>query len=103
MFLSKISIHSCVIIHYILEETIFAVVVCQLSEQQKNHNVLLKIALKLMVKKTIKMPKKDDFIKLKTFWRKIKSPFMIYANFKSSLVPEDNGKQNPNESYTNKY
>ena len=28
---------------------------------------------------------------------------MIYADFESILVPEDNGKQNPNESYTNKY
>ena len=27
---------------------------------------------------------------------------MIYADFESILVPEDNGKQNPNESYTNK-
>ena len=31
-----------------------------------------------------------------------KSPFMIYVDFESILVPEDNGKQNPNESYTNK-
>ena len=28
---------------------------------------------------------------------------MIYVDFKSILVPEDNGKQNLNESYTNKY
>ena len=28
---------------------------------------------------------------------------MIYADFESILVPEDNGKQNPKESYTNKY
>ena len=28
---------------------------------------------------------------------------MIYANFESILVPEDKGKQNPNETYTNKY
>ena len=28
---------------------------------------------------------------------------MIYADFESIIVPEDNGKQNPNESYTNKY
>ena len=28
---------------------------------------------------------------------------MIYADFESILVPEDNVKQNPNESYTNKY
>ena len=28
---------------------------------------------------------------------------MIYANFESILVTEGNGKQNLNESYTNKY
>ena len=28
---------------------------------------------------------------------------MIYAYLKSILVPEDNGKQNPNEPYTSKY
>ena len=31
----------------------------------------------------------------------MKSAFKIYADFESILVPEDNGKQNPNESYTN--
>ena len=28
---------------------------------------------------------------------------MIYADFESILEPEDNGNQNPGESYTNKY
>ena len=28
---------------------------------------------------------------------------MIYADYKRTLVPEDNGKQNPDESHTNKY
>ena len=28
---------------------------------------------------------------------------MIYADIESVLVPEDNDKQNPEESYTNKY
>ena len=28
---------------------------------------------------------------------------MIYGNFESILVPEDNGKKNLNESYTSKY
>ena len=28
---------------------------------------------------------------------------MIYADFESILLPEDNGKQTPNESYTDKY
>ena len=33
----------------------------------------------------------------------MKLSLMIYANFQSILVPEDNVKQIPNESYTNKY
>ena len=33
----------------------------------------------------------------------MKSLFMIYADFESILLPEDNEKQNPDESYTNKY
>ena len=28
---------------------------------------------------------------------------MIYADFESILVPEENGKQNPEEFHTNKY
>ena len=28
---------------------------------------------------------------------------MIYTDFESIVVPENNGKQNPDESYTNKY
>ena len=43
------------------------------------------------------------YVKFKDFERKIKSLFMIYVDFESILVHEDNGKQNPNESYTNKY
>ena len=35
--------------------------------------------------------------------KKIKSPVMIYADFESILVPENNGKQNPEMSYTNEY
>ena len=49
------------------------------------------------------MPKKGEYVKFKNAERKIKSPFMIYADFESILVFEDNGKQNRNEFYTNKY
>ena len=49
------------------------------------------------------MPKKDEYVKFKNFERKINPLFMIYANLESILVPEDNEKQNWNESYTNKY
>ena len=49
------------------------------------------------------MAKKGEYIKFKNFGRKIKSPFMIYADFESILVPEDNEKQNPGKSYTSRY
>ena len=49
------------------------------------------------------MPTRGAYDKFKNFERKIKSTCMIYADFESILVPEDNGNQNPNESYTNKY
>ena len=46
------------------------------------------------------MPKEGKF---KNYERKMKSPFMMHVDFESNLVPENNGKQNPDESYTNKY
>ena len=49
------------------------------------------------------MLKKGEYDKFKSFKRKIKSRFLIYTDFESILVPESNGKQNPNESCTNKY
>ena len=35
--------------------------------------------------------------------KKKKSPFMIYVDFESILVPEDYGKQNLEEPYTRKH
>ena len=49
------------------------------------------------------MLKKGKYAKFKNFKTKRKPPFMINADFENILVPEDNGKQNTNESYTNKY
>ena len=45
---------------------------------------------------TIKKPKKGEYVKFKNFEGKIKSSFMIYADFENILVPGDNPKQNPN-------
>ena len=63
----------------------------------------IKDCFKINSTQTIKMPKDGEDVKFKNFERKIKSPFMIYANFESILVPEDNEKQNPNVFYINKY
>ena len=49
------------------------------------------------------MPKKGKYVRLKNHERRIKPLFLIFAGFESILVPEDNGKQNPKESYTNKH
>ena len=38
----------------------------------------------------IKILKKDEFVRFKNYERKMAPPFMIYADFKSILVPEDN-------------
>ena len=48
------------------------------------------------------MPKKGEYVKFKNYERKIKSQFIIYANFESTLLPQDNGRQNPGESYANR-
>ena len=51
----------------------------------------------------IKMPKNSKYVKFKNYERKIKLLFMIYADFESISVPEDNGKQNFDECYTKKH
>ena len=40
------------------------------------------------------MHKKGEFVKFKNYERKIKSPFIIYANFESILMTEKIEKQN---------
>ena len=46
----------------------------------------IKDCFRINGKQTIKMPKKGEHVKFKDFERKIKSPFMIYADFESILV-----------------
>ena len=63
----------------------------------------IKDCFKINGKQRIIMSKKDEYLKFKNYERKIKSSFIIYANAERILVPEDNGKQNPEGSYTNRY
>ena len=91
------------IILYIVEENIFVVTIYKLLVQKKYGKVILKTVLKLMSNKEIIMPKKGEYVKFKNYKRKIKSPFIIYADYESILIPKNNGKQNPREFYKNKY
>ena len=72
-----------------------------ITEEILKHHI--KDCFKINGKQANKMPKKGEYVKLKNFDRKIKSPFMIYAEIERILVFGENGKQNPNVSYTNKY
>ena len=49
------------------------------------------------------MPKEAEYVRFKNYERKTKSPIMIYADFEIILVQKDDGKHNPEESYTGKY
>ena len=92
MFLSKILILSCMIILFCRY--------CSKEEILKSH---IKDCFKINGKQIILMPKKGKFVKFKNYERKIKSPFIIYADFESILVLENSEKQNPEEYYTSKY
>ena len=59
------------IIHYIVEETFFVVIVYKCLVQKK-------YCFKIYDKQRIKMPKKGECIKFKNYERKIKSSRMIY-------------------------
>ena len=70
------------------------------EEMLKSH---INGCFKINSKQRIIMPKKGEFAKFENYERKIKSPFIIYADFENILVPENNGEKNPEESYANKY
>ena len=55
----------------------------------------IKDCFKINNMQRIMMPKKDEYVKFRNCERKIKSLFIIYADFESILVSEDNGEQNP--------
>ena len=74
---------------------IVVVIIYRFLVQQKFWKAMLVIALKFMVNKI------RCWINEK-YERKKKSLFVSYADFESILVLEDNGKQNPEKSYTNK-
>ena len=81
----------------------FVVIVYQAFSTEEILKRHIKNCLRINDKQRIIMLKRGEYNKFKTYDRKIKSPLIIYAGFESILVAEDNRKQNPEESYTNKY
>ena len=85
------------ITNYIVEENILQAF--RRAEKLKCH---IRNCFKIIGKLNL-IQKTREYIRFKTYERKINSLFMIYENFESKLVPEHNGKQAPNKSYMNKY
>ena len=81
-------------IHYIVVEN-FSII-----EIVKSH---FNNCFKINDEKMIKMPEKGEYVRFKNYERIINSLFMIYADFESIFVPEDNWKQNPDECYRSKH
>ena len=71
----------------------------QAFSAEKKLKCHIKDFFKIDGKQIIKMSKNDEYVKLKNCQRKIKSPVTIYAGFEIILVPENNDKENPGESY----
>ena len=61
----------------------------RVEEILKSH---IKDCFKINGKQRIIISEKGEFVKFKNYERKIKSSFIIYADFESILVPEHNGK-----------
>ena len=91
------------ITHYIVEKKLFCCYCFQAFRAAEALKCHMKNSFKINGKQRIKMPTKGEHFRFKNYERKIKPPFVIYADFESILVPGDNEKQNPNESNESKY
>ena len=60
------------------------------------------ITLKLKASTLLEWLKKVKLLSLKSYMTKIKPSFTIHADYESISVPQNNEKQNPDESCTNK-
>ena len=60
----------------------------------------IKDLVKINGQQGIKMPKKGEYVRFENSKRKIKSSFIVYADFESILVPEGNGNRKSEEFYT---
>ena len=59
--------------------------------------------LKINGKENIQMPAEGSKIYFKIFYKTSESPFVIYADFESLLVPLNESVDNTDDSYTKKY
>ena len=100
MFLLKVSIHSCMIILYIVEKKHFYRFSLQAFGTETIFKCHIKDCFKINGKQRIIMLEKSEHVKFRNYESKMKSLSITYTDFQSILVPESNGKQNPEVAYT---
>ena len=49
------------------------------------------------------MPKEGSILKFKNFFRKVRVPFVVYADFECSTEKLDTTQPNPKQNYTKQY
>ena len=76
--------------HYIMEKKHFCCSYLQTFKTEEISKRHSKDCFKINGKQRIIMLQKGEYAKFRNYERKIKSPFIIYADFESILVPEDN-------------
>ena len=77
-------------------ENIFTVIIYKLLEKQKKLKCHFKGYFKINTKQNIKIPQKVNMLDSKIMKKNNKVSIYDLCRFQSTLVPEDNGKQNPN-------
>ena len=83
MFLSQ---NSYTITQQIVEENIFFSLLLASFRTTDVLKYNIDDCFKINGKQRIRMPMKGEYVKFKNYERKIKSPFMIYADFEKILV-----------------
>ena len=74
MFLLKTLLLSCIIILYIVEKNIICRYFLQTFSIEEILKFHIKDCFKINIKQRITMPKKGEYVKVKNYERKIKSP-----------------------------
>ena len=104
--------------HYCLVKNLSRLLSSQVSKHKEKHHFCMRCLNAFWTHKSlnkhqeycsnheavkIEMPKKDDILTFKNYYKGEKVPFIIYADMESLIKPIQSCKPNPRGSYTKKY
>ena len=104
--------------HYCLVKNLSRLLSSQVSKHKEKHHFCMRCLNAFWTHKSlnkhqeycsnheavkIEMPKKDDILKFKNYYKGERVPFIIYADMESLIKPIQSCEPNPRGSYTKKY